>query len=161
MNRQPETSMITVPRGGELNVERQGPSECMLATIAALQGRPLAQVRAEACRAARVDKWDDLIYPPRTETYWQAIERVAGPDLYPIVHCRYAATTVPTAGEWAIPNSGRGVIVVTFRDTSHIMPWENGLIYDPMDPHPVTLQDWLLANPEATVIAVRSTSPTQ
>ena len=141
-----------------MKVERQGTNECMLATIAGLLGRPLDQVRAEACRAGQVDRWNDLISRPGA--YWQAVEQVAGPDLYPIVNCRYS-TTVPTAREWTIPNSGRGVIVVTFRDspTSHIMPWENSLIYDPMDPHPVTLQDWLLANPEATVITVRSTSP--
>ena len=142
---------------GELNVERQGRNECMLATIAALQGRPLSQVRAEACRAAQVDKWNEAIQFCAHDAYWRAVERVAGPDLYPIVCCRYAATMVPTAGEWAIPNSGRGVIVVTFFPlTSHIMPWENGLIYDPMDPHPVTLEDWLRGNPTATILAVRS-----
>ena len=141
-----------------MKVERQGLNECMLATIAALQGRPLDHVRVEACRAARVDKWDDLIYPhPQVETYWQAIERVAGPKLYPIVHCRYTGAMVPS-GERTIPDVGRGVVVVIFDDstTFHIMPWENGLIYDPIDPHPVTLRDWLHGHPTATVLATRS-----
>ena len=142
---------------GELKVEQQGTNECMLATIAALLGRPLDQVRAEACRAARVDKWGDLIYPHhQTERYWQTVERVAGPGLYPIVYCR-DGTMVPS-GEKTIPNVGRGVVVVIYDDppAAHIMPWANGVIYDPIDPHPVTLEDWLRDHPTATILTVRS-----
>ena len=141
-----------------MNVEQQGRNECMLATIAALQRRPLDHVRVDACRAARVDKWGDLFDPHfQIERYWQAVEHVAGPGLYPIVACRYAGA-VPSGDK--IPDVGRGVVVVTFNDSaaSHIMPWESGLLYDPMDPypHPIALQDWLRAHPTATILVIRS-----
>ncbi|KKM24417.1 hypothetical protein LCGC14_1605280, partial [marine sediment metagenome] len=53
-----------------MQVEAQGNNECMLATIAALADRSLAEVRALACGYARVKTWNATLRSPK---YWKTV----------------------------------------------------------------------------------------
>jgi len=50
----------------------------------------------------------------------------------------------------ALPRAGRGVVRCHRRGQrgrGHVMPWENGVVYDPLDPKPMTLSEWRAVNP--------------
>ena len=144
-----------VRRRSEMRMERQGHKECMLAVIAALQGRLLAVVRQEALNIAQTASWSTEVENPLS--YWNAVEAVAGPRLYAVL--RPLHRRPPPAGlPETIPSTGRGVVTVIWASGGgHIMGWQNGLIYDPQSTNPeipVTLDEWLLLHPRARVHAI-------
>lgn len=149
-----------------MKVELQGDGECMLATIAALSNRPLAEVRKVACRAAGIEKWREVITPCWTP-YWAAVTFVA----------EYfgGKTLLNLVGDWKgvsppgsvrclpksiskLPKHGKGAVVMDMgqeEDTTHIMPWENGRIYDPETPKSsYTIRQWLQRYPYAKVARI-------
>jgi hypothetical protein len=155
-----------------LIVERQGRHECMLATIAALSGRTLAEIREQACYRARVRKWESMTRGKNAYRFWSFVTAFAAeynPDL---------ATAVADAGLEVvnqgvmdafkrevqdakhIPATGRGAVKVCGRrwGQAHIMPFENGLIHDSCATDPSkgqTEQEWLAANDGWSIRAVR------
>lgn len=122
-----------------MHVESQGREPvCFLATVAALSGRPLAEVKAYALKHARLRKWR----PGRRRglnvlRYWEAgiatARHFGGDDLAnlmapgsgslkPLMPCQIAKT---------IPEKGRGVVTIrNARNQGHVAAWENGRIYD-------------------------------
>lgn len=122
-----------------MKVERQRDEECMLVTIAALSGKPLADIRRMACKHARVNKWVDVL---ATNRYWTTVNyvvrqlRVRGiPRI--LAYAPRAPQTLP---------SGRGSIAVMACGVSHIMPFENGLLYDTDGNEPLTLKEYRAQN---------------
>ena len=152
---------MATPAPVKMVVEPPGPGECMLATIAGLQGRHLSVVRAEALAAARVSRW--LMAVANPDRYWAAVAAVS-PDWYETIRSATAWPQFPQGtGLDKIPPRGRGVIVVRFPEFAHIMPWADGLIYDlaSASPKPITLLKYLRANPSAIVYAIRTLSSGQ
>ncbi len=140
-------------------VERQGNMECALCTMGALLDVPLAEVREVAQTVARARR--ALFYKNRI------LDEIAQ-QLDPSGRLRALLGLLPQVRETQtggvvhlsnrlrkLPARGRGVIRLRFggnRDTGHIAPWENGLIYDPDSPEQgCTLPDWRRANPHARV----------
>ena len=125
-----------------MRVEKQGYFECMLAVIAALGDKPLAEIRGAGCIKANVSHWSELAGQGKTPIYWETIRYLTR---------RYKVSGVPTKSMRcnAMPGNikpldGRGSIVIrapSNRET-HIMPFENDLIYDPGNPSkPFPLSD--------------------
>lgn len=148
-----------------LIVERQGESECMLATIAALTGRTLAEIRSVACYRAGVRKWSSMTRGPKRYQYWATVRQMAS---------EYSADLVAAVAEHGypvaergvtesahVPAVGRGTVKTQRMDrrVAHIMPFENGLIHDPTEADPnkgMTESEWLAANPDWRIRAVRT-----
>lgn len=141
-----------------MKVEKQGFNECILATIAALTETPLREVRNKACMLAGVetDDWNSVVH--KTHKFWDVSESVAmffgGPNMWAMVG-PMGRTIVPGStvkridpyGMRKLPDKGRGTITVksTRRGTaiSHIMPWKDGMIYDPENPKtPMTFRQY-------------------
>ena len=154
-----------------MRVENQGKSECMLATIAALSDRPLAEVRDYACKLGRVRKWSSM-FPTSARvraskpTFWRVVPAVAhlfgGAPLARLIDGRGnpSGSMGPVR---KLPAEGRGVVRLSFkqygnRRPGHIVPWENGRIYDPADSPIVgyTLAEYLKRNKELSVDFVRT-----
>lgn len=116
----------------KIRVERQGESECMLASIAAITGKPLADIRARACEIAKVDEWKDAF--DTAGLFWSSIESL-GRELG--IGYMMEATSARTGGigqSKGIPKKGRGIIIITRGKGGHAMPFQAGLIYDPNYP---------------------------
>jgi hypothetical protein len=139
-------------------VERQGAYECALSTMAALLAVPLTAVRATASVAARragerIDEHVTL----------RALANDLDPSGHLLMLCggfpehgdttvRSASTstggTVSYLSRWTrvLPKVGRGTASFHWRETPethHIMPWEDGLLYDPESPEtPWTLDQY-------------------
>ena len=133
-----------------MRVERQGPDECMLATLAALADTTLAHVRA----LSGVPSWaDDVIgWPGR---YQDATDRLCVALRLPqIVLSGPTGSVAPF-----LPRTGRGYVHVgRVTGWGHIMPWEDGRLCDPEDPlgRWRTLAEWLAARPGYTVLRVQT-----
>lgn len=141
-----------------MKVELQRDHECLLATMAALSGARLEDVRATACRLAGVENWVEI--RGNTAVFWDVAEQVAmalgGENLWSMVGRGAIRGTVPGAtvtrldiyNMRRLPVKGRGTVSFRRRSrsgkrTSHIMPWQDGLIHDPEDPDtPRTLSEY-------------------
>ncbi len=149
-----------------MKVEKQGFNECCLATIAALTETPLWKVRSLACKLAGVDDWSSVLWD--VKKFWDISEKVSmffgGPNMWAMVGPRGIHSTVPgstvksvdTHGMRKLPDKGRGTVTVksTRRGTniSHIMPWKDGLIYDPENPEtPMTFRQYRKFRPRMKV----------
>lgn len=141
-----------------MKVELQRDHECLLATMAALSGARLEDVRATACRLAGIETWTEI--RGKTTLFWDVAEQVAmalgGVNLWSMVGRGAARGEVPgatvtrveTYNMRRLPVKGRGT--VSFRRTrrggkvtSHIMPWNDGMIHDPENPDtPMTLSEY-------------------
>ncbi len=150
-----------------MKVERQGHNECVLATIAALTETPLWEVRRKACMFAEIalDDWASMMYDAKK--FWDVTERVAmfygGPNMWAMVGPagRYvpgsSVSEMYLHGMRKLPDKGRGTI--TFRSkrrgknkVSHIMPWKDGLIYDPETPKtPMTFRQYRNLRPSMKI----------
>lgn len=139
--------------------ELQGKDECNLATIGDLTRTPLAIVRELAlAMAPSFQTWGDLVDycrrggPDGTKVYWAGIAHAAlqldpsGSVLDAIrlaSHVRGRIAYTAGAKGWTgrkktLPRKGKGAIVlvpiVDVNGPGHIVPWENGLAYDPNPP---------------------------
>lgn len=150
-----------------MKVEKQGHNECVLATIAALTEAPLQDVRNTACKLAGVapDDWSSLLGD--VNKFWEAVEdvsmRFGGVNMWamvgPMGRTMVLGSTVKRLdvhGMRKLPDKGRGTITVksTKRGTkiSHVMPWKNGIIYDPENPEtPMTFRQYRKAKPTMKV----------
>lgn len=149
-----------------MKVEKQGYNECALATIAALTKTPLSEVRKMACLVGgvEIDDWNSVLSSGK---FWETLEPVAmrfgGPNMWAMVG-PMGRTIIPGStvkrldvhGMRKLPDKGQGTITVksTRRGTksSHIMPWKNGLIYDPETPKiPRTFRQYRNHNPRMKV----------
>ena len=124
-----------------MKVEKQGESECLLATMAALRGVPLESVRKRAINIACTDSWQTL-FKNRSENrvvnqvFWGAIKILAKEMNIPydiLVNKGASGGTVPTP---ELPEGKKGAVSFMFKhqDTQilyHICPFENGMVYDP------------------------------
>lgn len=126
-----------------MRVEPQGPKECMLASIGALVGAPLAEVRACAMFHANRNKkwyqnaiiWEDVCSFPAL--YWGCIASVCYSfDLDPSV----CLPNIAASRRNYLPNIGKGLISITYtkkpmfgvaKEIGHVAPYENGQIWDP------------------------------
>lgn len=152
-----------------MKVERQGHNECILATIAALTETPLREVRNKACVLAGVetDDWNSVVTGRFRSKFWDVSESVSmffgGPNMWAMVG-PMGRTIVPGStvkridpyGMRKLPDKGRGTITVksTRRGTaiSHIMPWKDGMIYDPENPKtPMTFRQYRKIKPRMKV----------
>ena len=130
-----------------MHVEKQGANECMLATLAALGGVTLDTVRAMVQQYARLS-WDKIgtadADAERHNLFWRTVTALClALELPPIP----SAPGPPPTGH-ALPPRGRGYVRVSTAFEAHIMPWENGLLYDPHHPEDgVTLAQWLVSYP--------------
>ena len=142
-----------------MNVERQGHSECFLVTIAALSDTSLAATRARALEltekiTSEPIPWADLAWR-NIDAWWTVAETLSH-------ECglTYDKTAfyVATGGlDSTLPARGRGTVQVRHDSISHIMPWEDGLVWDPENPvSGVTLEDWLSAHSGWTVYDVQT-----
>ena len=130
---------------GMLHVEKQGEGECMLATLAALSGWPLPVVRRLAADMTGQRSWDSVT----SLDFWHTVRLLS--------HC-LGLTAIPRPlpsgllpGQVTIrlPDRGRGWVRVRDESLVHIMPWADGLVYDPMltPAAPISLDAWLARHP--------------
>lgn len=136
-----------------MKVERQGPYECGLATMAALHGCSLAEVlkvnkgvvvengykHFYSCialdqTARRLDPSGVLAH---LCGFWQSVLGAGHVDVTNDV--KYLSARLK-----ALPTKGRGVVRSRGRtNTGHIAPWENGLVYNSLTPDlPQTLAEY-------------------
>lgn len=133
-----------------MKVERQRDHECLLATMAALSGARLEDVRATACRLAGVENWVEI--RGNLAVFWDVAEQVAmalgGANLWSMVGPGHTVrgmvpgatvTRLNIRNMRRLPAKGRGTVSFRRRQrggkvTSHIMPWKDGIIYDPENP---------------------------
>lgn len=144
--------------------ELQGKNECLLATIADLTKTPMAQVRATALAYSGKSHWDEIyehitnrgqiddffwkvafylcdVYDP-TKKLAHAIIKAAGTTQQMRDAC--TAATLLDSSITELPAKGRGVIVLLHVwGRGHIVPWEDGLAYDPNLPGVGDTLDWL------------------
>ena len=103
-----------------MKVEPYGECECMLAAIAALTNSSLADVRTIACALAGIDTWKDIFFDKfydgssKFKTVISTLEMVYG------ITYTQSETTL----------NGKGVVTVDGDGGYHIMPFEDGLVYD-------------------------------
>ena len=141
-----------------MHVEKQGANECMLATLAALGGATLDTVRAMVPRYAGLS-WDEIWMTDagaeRHNLFWRTVTALClALELPPIPS---APGPLPTGH--ALPPRGRGYVRVGSAFGAHIMPWENGLLYDPYHPEDgVTLAQWHVSRPEWWVVCITTVS---
>jgi hypothetical protein len=115
--------------------EIQGHDECFLATLAMLNDVSIDSVRTAVLEMTGLIVWSGA----NRETYQYVADMfnfptdtwIAGPFNLP-------CETVP---ESAL--SGKGVIVVRFERSSHIVPFEDGIIYEPNGVLFECVEDWL------------------
>lgn len=122
-----------------MRVEKQGKSECALATIAALADVPLAKVRT-AARERTGCAWSKI----ETKVFWATIKlllRQFGlPERLAATWYKQQSKKVPTRPHLA----GKGTLIIhtLHFSVTHIMPYENHLLYDPEYPaRPFRLND--------------------
>ena len=119
-----------------MKVEKQKPTECVLATIAALSNIQLRSVRKFACKRAGIATWEEMRHMTGSR-FWMIVESVAR---------HYKVTAMPKAlrfDDKPIVISGDGGILqgkgsISLQIKSHInchtMPFEEGIVYDPEYP---------------------------
>jgi hypothetical protein len=123
-----------------MKVPRQEHQECMLATLAALSNVDVGTVKSLAFYHANVTSWSDLFIEntgyasqEQSDRFWYAV-RMTCRDLGLSTSCICKRDDLINPGSSeinSIPKIGRGSLSVRFENNAHIVPWENGLIYDP------------------------------
>src|SRR3990167_798180 len=125
--------------------QHQGKNECLLTTVAMLAACPLDTVRAFVLRFTG-RPWQDVF--DGREEYARVAHEVVRQFLGTQVAARYSEllgsvkSVVPCGGRPGLPYlrqcpAGRGMLAVVQFDRwgratrRHIMPFENGLVYDP------------------------------
>lgn len=121
-----------------MKVEHQGHNECMLATLAALAEVPLSEVRELACTVAEKKTWAEfcaaVISQGDVAVYWQVVNYLIRYYNLPLNLVNLESNNIYMGeGDFdRVPATGRGTILVALGGGSyHIMPWENGKVYDP------------------------------
>ena len=143
-------------------VERQGQFECALSTMGALMRMPLETIRPHALAAAH--STGEPIYKHAT---LRVLANRLDPSGYLLMLCGGFHTgrvvtaiassassggTISFLSRWTrvLPKVGRGTASFHWRGTPsahHIMPWEDGLLYDPESPEtPWTLAQYRALN---------------
>ena len=120
-----------------MKISKQGRKECMLSTISAIAGVPLSHVRDRA-RELTSKTWFRIVTKEPALIYWLTAILLA--KEYGI------EDKIPSSFQdhlWGnkrrvIPTNKRGSIITTNHDgsSSHIAPFENGLIYSTIKEHP-------------------------
>lgn len=119
----------------KIRVERQGDCECALASLAAVSGKSLEEIRRRACQAAEAERWSDVC-GVCGNLFWRSLTQV-GRDLGLesfVEKWKIGGMTIGSNDR--IPKKGRGVIIIEspkYR-CAHAMPYQAGLVYDPNDP---------------------------
>ena len=129
-------------------INQTGP-ECALATFAAIADRPYAEIRREACKIAGVKSWNNLFKAHRTEEdrhrrFYNAIRQLEHKyGIENFTSSLYGNRGVSEMAESYTDSDlkGRGTILIAGKGFSHIMPYEDGLVYDTNFETPVNLQD--------------------
>ena len=114
-----------------MKVEQQGEYECMLAAIAALSSRPLAEVREVACIKAGVKAWSEIAL----------IEDTVLPVLLYLMR-RFKVRGLSKVSVWKMEppkdprravSKGQGsmTILEPRGEFAHVLLFEDGLLYDP------------------------------
>lgn len=128
---------------------KQYPSECALASLAMLLDLPYEDVRKKALEVTEGCSWVEWIYrKPAGKKFFEPIHYVLdcfAPHLREYYDRIESSATVNFNG---IPEnidlSGKGQITVVWITRSgHVMPYENGKIYDSDLNFPVSLETWL------------------
>ena len=142
-----------------MNVERQGHFECFLATIAALSDTSLAATRARAL-ALTVEvngepiPWADLAW--RDIDAWLTVADTLARECG-LSYDKTAFYVATGSLDSTLPTRGRGTVRVKHDSVSHIMPWEDGLVWDPENPEiGQTLDTWCSAHPGWTVYDIQT-----
>jgi hypothetical protein len=155
-----------------MKVERQGENECMLATLAALSGQPLAIVRRLALGHAGADCWARMLR--ERDRYWTAVDATAADlrmerfldavkaalrEAQSDREARSDALAV-LAGNAppSLPAVGRGAVLAVSPRTGHIMPWQDGLVFDPESEDPsvgITLPEYRRRRPYGAFKVIR------
>ena len=163
-------SDTTVSAQSPWHVERQRPSECLLATLATLSGQPYSYVRAKAHRFLRewyaqetgsipADcTWRDYAIG-HTEAYHAVANQLT--RLLGLPSFTFSAAT-PSGCDSTIPAQGQGYIRFKHSAGSHITPWRDGLIYEVGCDNPMqgmTLSNYLTQHPNAVVLTIETTYP--
>lgn len=123
-----------------MRIEQQGPYECVLATMGALTGRSLAELREIAAkhgfrytRPSGMNPMADYLDPSGR------LRKLLGYDHPPhvVAETGYSGVT-RVDGRWkrALPEKGRGVVRVKFgrKHWGHMMAWEDGIVLNPQSP---------------------------
>ena len=119
-----------------MKVEKQKPTECVLATIAALSNIQLRSVRKFACRQAGIADWGEIIHMTGDE-FWRVIHSIA--KHYKVTglpkELRFDDKPIVTTGNSG-GLQGRGSISLQIKSrlNCHTMPFEEGIVYDPEYP---------------------------
>jgi len=117
-----------------VKVDKQGKFDCVLATIAAIADKSLVDVTEVALKIFEVDTWEDTFVFSGIG-WWQNIYKIA-------IH--FNITCIPKAGHENIRVlssgnvllHGRGAITInSIGILQHTMPFEDGVIYDPLYPN--------------------------
>lgn len=133
-------------------VEQQGYFECMLATIAALANVSLTEVRETACTRAKVDCWEKVCYS--YILFWDTIRYLKRYYHVSGVPGTNRYNTIPGNAQTLVGKGSISIRPINFLNT-HIMPFENGLIYDPNQSRsPFPLEDLEKRYPKWEVVKI-------
>lgn len=137
-----------------MKIQRQHSKECALATVAMLADIPLDDVYEYACHLADITNWDQLAYDPGR--FWSVLAHVALdaglplkfvnewtiPRLRDAEDARFGVHECPT--ESGSPNlTGKGILRIKLAISSHVVAYEDGLVYDSNLSYPATFGLWL------------------
>ena len=119
-----------------MQLQKQGDDECALAVLAMLTDTPLSVVRTLALKNTNAPSWHTDI-----KGFSSTIAKlcfISGlPDLTRPYERKLPSSQSP------IDLSGRGQIFILWCCTSHVVAYEDGIIYDSDYEGPMPLQTWL------------------
>jgi len=149
-----------------MHVEKQGPQECVLATIAALTDRPLSEIRqrADTLTQTKSKEYQNFVSSKRDlnlyrEVLTQLCKEIGIEPPYSYKHIGMLIREAPTGRREAL--QGKGAIFVVIKDwpgegLSHLMPYENGVITDPANLQQYRgLEELFNINPDWILIEVK------
>lgn len=119
-----------------MKIERQIHHECMLTTIAALSGFEYQEIRDTAYILNKSKPWSVLVADGNPKEFWNVVKalcKIYGLSLHLVMP--FGAESLTPGGDSSPDLSGMGsifIIMLTKEDSrvSHIMPYEDNLIYD-------------------------------
>jgi len=143
-----------------VNVELQDDNECLLATLAALTDRKLSEVREEANEIVfeiSGKSWRETLLDNWTK-WWQAAyklgKRLDCVYLVESIH-KYCGDDAAIGSSVNIPEKGRGTVLIQWTSGgNHVMPYENGMVVDPLNPVPMLLSDWQSTHAPHKILAI-------
>ena len=102
-----------------MKVEKQGESECLLATMAALRGVPLESVRKRAINIACTDSWQTLFKTNKKAdaalVFWETIKILAKEINIPYNILQNRGISGGTIPHSELPANKKGVISFVFK----------------------------------------------